>query len=233
MCLYIWARSTRLAHLTALTTIGFVFMWEISGICLRHSLRESIKRRHLNCCSSERLKAIRPWPAHNRQSGQGQLCYLTGARGKDLLKKARWEWVRFDSVKKAGVKAKSHVRLTGKFRWKPYSTTHLYFLPCNPKILQAVPKTLLTDMKLVNRPYYSYRFFKNNFHNKAKEVCIKTRTTTSSHSLEDYGTKSTTVKWSFASKRKKKCKKKRKRQTKGKRRDCCVTRFCILRIPEL
>ena len=135
MCLFIWARSTRLAHLTALTTIGFVFMWEISGICLRHSLRESIKRRHLHCCSSERLKAIRPWPAHNRQSGQGQLCYLTCARGKDLLKKARWEWVRFDSVKKAGVKAKSHVRLTGKFRWKPYSTTHLYFLPCNPKIL--------------------------------------------------------------------------------------------------
>ena len=39
-------------------------------------------------------------------------------------------------------------------------------------------------------------FFKDNFHNKAKEVCIKTRSTSASHSLEGQGTKSTTVKWS-------------------------------------
>ena len=39
--------------------------------------------------------------------------------------------------------------------------------------------------------------FKDNFHNKAKEVCIKTRLTSASHSLEGYGTKSTIVKWSI------------------------------------
>ena len=37
----------------------------------------------------------------------------------------------------------------------------------------------------------------DNFHNKAKEVCIKTRSTSASHSLEGYGTKSTTEKWSI------------------------------------
>ena len=111
MCLFIWARSTRLAHLTALTTIGFVFMWEISGNCLRHSLHESIKRRHLHCCSSERLKPIRPWPAHNRQSGQAQLCDLTCARGKDFLKNAKNEC---DSIKsrRPEKKEKSQVKLT-------------------------------------------------------------------------------------------------------------------------
>ena len=37
-------------------------------------------------------------------------------------------------------------------------------------------------------------FFKDNFHNKAKEVCVKTRSPSASHSLEGLGTKSTTVK---------------------------------------
>ena len=40
-----------------------------------------------------------------------------------------------------------------------------------------------------------YVFIKDNFHNKAKEVCIKTRSLSVSHSLEGSGTKSRTVKW--------------------------------------
>ena len=48
----------------------------------------------------------------------------------------------------------------------------------------------------VNEVILMLIFFKDNFHNKAKEVCIKTRSTSASHSLEGQGTKSTTVKWS-------------------------------------
>ena len=39
--------------------------------------------------------------------------------------------------------------------------------------------------------------FQGQFPYKAKEVCIKTRSTSASHSLEGQGTKSTTVKWSI------------------------------------
>ena len=47
-----------------------------------------------------------------------------------------------------------------------------------------------------------YVFFEENFHDKANEVCIKTRSTPASYSLEGQGTKSTqqwstTVKWSI------------------------------------
>ena len=43
----------------------------------------------------------------------------------------------------------------------------------------------------------SINFFKDNFHNKAKEVCIKIRSPSASHSLESWGTESTMVKWSI------------------------------------
>ena len=41
--------------------------------------------------------------------------------------------------------------------------------------------------------------FQNNFHNKAKEVCIKTRSPSASHSLEGQGTNCKTVKWATLS----------------------------------
>ena len=39
--------------------------------------------------------------------------------------------------------------------------------------------------------------FKHNFHKKRKEVCIKTRSTSGSHSLKGWDSKLTTVKWSI------------------------------------
>ena len=39
--------------------------------------------------------------------------------------------------------------------------------------------------------------FKHNVHTKTKKVCIITRSTSASHSLEGQGTKPTTVKWFF------------------------------------
>ena len=39
-------------------------------------------------------------------------------------------------------KAKNHVTLTRNFPWKSTSTTHLYFLPPNTKILKAFPKLI-------------------------------------------------------------------------------------------
>ena len=39
--------------------------------------------------------------------------------------------------------------------------------------------------------------FEHNFHKKRKEVCIKTRSTSGSHSLKGWDSKLTTVKWSI------------------------------------
>ena len=67
-------------------------------------------------------------------NGQGQLCQLTCAGWRDLLKE--------NSEKN------NHVTLTQKFPWKSCSTTHLSFLSSNPKILKLSPKTFSTKMKL-------------------------------------------------------------------------------------
>ena len=62
--------------------------------------------------------------------------------------------------------------------WLPCFDTNLIALFCKSSLCQL-------------------EFFKDNFHNKAKEVCFKTRSPSASHWLEFQGTKSTTVKWSI------------------------------------
>ena len=64
---------------------------------------------------------------------QGQLCLLTCAEWRDLSNHIRMSTIQSRKVEK---KAKNHVTLTWKFRWKFGSTTtHLPFFSSNPKIL--------------------------------------------------------------------------------------------------
>ena len=82
-------------------------------------------------------------------NGQGQLCPLTCADGKDLLNHTRIRTILSRTLEK---KAKNHKTLTRKIAWKSFSTAHLPFLSSNAKILKAFLKTFPTKMKPTKCP---------------------------------------------------------------------------------
>ena len=77
-------------------------------------------------------------------NGQGQLCLLTCAEGRDLSNHTRMSTIQSRTPEK---EAKNHVTLTWKSPWKSSSIAHLRFLSPNPKILKAFLKTLPTKTK--------------------------------------------------------------------------------------
>ena len=82
-------------------------------------------------------------------NGQGQLCLLTCADGKDLLNHTRIRTILSRTLEK---KAKNHKTLTWKIAWKSFSTAHLPFLSSNARILKAFLKTFPTKMKPTKCP---------------------------------------------------------------------------------
>ena len=82
-------------------------------------------------------------------NGQGQLCLLTCAEGRDLSNHTRMSTIQSRTPEK---EAKNCVTLTWKSPWKSSSIAHIPFLSPNPKILKAFLKTLPTKTKPTKCP---------------------------------------------------------------------------------
>ena len=82
-------------------------------------------------------------------NGQGQLCLLTCAEGRDLSNHTRMSTIQSRTPEK---EAKNHVTLTWKSPRKSSSIAHIPFLSPNPKILKAFLKSLPTKTKPTKCP---------------------------------------------------------------------------------